>query len=665
MLRYGACYYPEHWTTDQASQHIHLMQKAGINVVRMGEFAWCKFEPEQGKYRFDWLDSVIADLNKAGIQTVLCTPTCIPPQWAHARHPDFLQRDINGHPRSPGARCHCCKNAPAYQVLSETIVREMARHYREKEGIIGWQVDNEFGCHCTTRCYCDHCEKAFREWLLNKYKTLEALNVAWGTSFWGFDFRSWNEIPLPKTMPTGCNPSHWLDFARFSSDTQIKFMKVQYDILKSLCPKHFVTHNFMGTFPEIDYHKLSQHVDFPCWDNYPDAFGDPLAPAYAHEITRSFSGRFWVMEERSGPTGDASHGLLSEQPEPGEIRRWAWQAVANGADAVVYFRWRACLSGAEQYWHGILDHDGIPRRRYKEVRMVGEEFAKVGPEIEGTQVVTRIGLVRDFDALWALDRHPGASGFRYDDHCFQMYRAVKRSGHSCDIINTDADFSKYKVLIAPALTIANKLLVSKLEAFVKEHGGTLVLTPQSGARTATNLMFDIPRPGLFTDLAGITVEEVRPYHHGQTSEISFAQGSLVARTCKVGQWVEILQTVSAQAVAEYRDEPFSGKPAITRNSLGKGVVYYMGVLLGADFLREFIGGLLPEFPVKDIPEGVEITLRKTRGEVEKRFVFVINNTPERQTVTLPGQFTDLLSGETVGPKVILSRNGVLILKAGK
>jgi beta-galactosidase len=658
MLYYGACYYPEHWTPEQAKDHVAYMRKAGINVVRMGEFAWSKFEPEAGRYKFNWLDDVIATLRKAGISTVLGTPTAIPPQWFHIKYPNALQKDANGLTRNPGARCHCCKNAQPYAFLSETITREMARHYREMEGVIGWQVDNEFGCHNTTRCYCEHCEKAFRDWLLAKYKTTDAVNEAWGTSFWGFDFRQWNEIPLPKTMPAKPNPSHWLDFCRFSSDVQVKFLKAQVDIIKSLCPNHFVTHNLMGAFPEIDYHNLAKQIDFPVWDNYPDAFGDPYRPSYQHAITRSLKKKFWVMEEKSGPTGDAAEGTMGEQPEPGEIRRWAWQSVANGADGVVHFRWRACLSGAEQYWHGILDHDGVPRRRYGEIRKIGEEFEKAAPFIEGTAVETRIAMIRNFDNLWAIERQPGASGFSYDRHCYEIYRAIKQHGWACDIVDVDTDLCGYRIVFAPCLTLLDEKTAARLDAFA-QAGGVVVFTPQSGARTLENKMSDKTRPGLLAALTGVTVEEVRPYHHGQTNTVEFTQGKLARTQCAVGTWVEILQCGEAVPVAEFRDETFAGKPAITCNARGKGKAYYMGVLLPAPTLRDFLSDILPEFPIKDIPVGVEAILRGGA----RRLVFLLNNTSERQGLTLPGQFRDILSGETVGPKVILARNGVLVLNA--
>jgi len=659
MIHYGACYYPEHWTGEQAKSHIPLMQKAGFNVVRMGEFAWSKFEPEPGRYRFEWLDPVIKALHEAGIATVLGTPTCVPPPWVIYKYPHILQVDREGRTRHPGSRCHACKNAPEFRFLSEQITQTLARHYAEVEGVIGWQTDNEFGCHNTTRCYCGQCEKAFRDWLVKKYGDVSAVNEAWGTAFWSSEYRQWHEISVPRKMPTGCNPGHWLDFARFSSDTAVQFHKTQYGLLKSICPKHFVTHNFMGRFPEVDYYALSEYVDFAAWDNYPDAAGDAMETAYAHEITRSFKGRYWVMEEKSGPTGDADSGLLGEQPEPGEIRRWAWQSVANGADGICYFRWRACLTGAEQYWHGILDHDGVPRRRYAEVRKTGEELRAVATALDGTVIKAPVAVLRSFDILWSLERQPGAPGFSYDQHCFDLYRAVRRSGHNCDIVQAAADFSRYKVVLAPSLTLVDEDLATRLDAFV-QGGGTLVLTPQSGTRTPTNAMTDKTLPGLLAELVGIAVEEVRPYFHGQTHQIQFRQGSLDGQTCAVSVWIELLRCTTAQPLAEYVDGAAQSRPAITCNSRGKGSVYYLGVFLARDVLERFIAGLLPEFAVKDIPDGVEVSQR--RGP-QGRLVFLINHTRERKSLTLPGQYPELLSGETVGPKIAISANGVLVLKA--
>lgn len=658
MMYFGACYYPEHWTPDQAKNHIPYMKRAGINVVRMGEFAWSHFEPEQSRYRFEWMDTTIQALHKEGIATVLCTPTCIPPQWAVVKHPGMLQRDAEGRVRNAGSRCHCCKNAPEYQMLSDRIVEQMARHYADMPGIIGWQTDNEFGCHNSTRCYCDHCLAAFRDWLLEKYKDTDTINQAWGTAFWGFEFQQWNEIPLPRHMPAGNNPSHWLDFVRFSSDTQVKFQQSQFELLKQLCPKHFVTHNFMGRFPDIDYYKLAQFTDFPSWDNYPESGSDPFLPAYQHEITRSFTGKFWVMEQKSGPTGDSETGLLGEQPEQGEIRRWTWQAIANGADGVCYFRWRACLSGAEQYWHGILDHDGVQRRRYAEISKTAQEVAKFGNLFAGSTVDTPAAILRSYPLLWSVERQPGAAGFHYDDHCYEIYRAVKRTGHNCDFVNIDGDLSKYKVVFAPCLCLVDKKLADKLDAFA-QAGGTVVFTPQSGARTPSNTMWAYPRPGALTAMAGLTVEEVRPYHHGQTEAIEPAGDKSPVPAATVAKWVEVLACKEAQPIAQFAGGRIKEKCAAARNARGKGTVYYLGVYLPAEAMAAFAAAVLPAFPIANIPENVEITRRTGK---QGSYVFVINHGNQSEVITLPHALVELITGEKAGPEVKIARNGVLIFK---
>jgi beta-galactosidase len=226
------------------------------------------------------------------------------------------------------------------------------------------------------------------------------------------------------------------------------------------------------------------------------------------------------------------------------------------------------------------------------------------------------------------------------------------------MVDVDADFTKYRVVLAPALALLDEKTAAKLEAFAAA-GGTLIATPQSGTRTTDNHMSEKTRPGLLAGLAGVTVEEVRPYYHGQTNEIAFTTGRLASQTCSVGTWVEVLQCASAQAVAEFRDEAFAGKPAITCNAVGQGKVYYLGVYPPTAALKEFLGDLLPDVPVKDIPEGVEVVQRVGN---QTRLVFLINNTRERQSVSLPGQYRDILSGEVVGPKVIIAGNGVLVLK---
>ncbi|MCC6490835.1 MAG: beta-galactosidase [Candidatus Hydrogenedentes bacterium] len=657
MLRFGATYCPEQWTPEETAEHIKLMVKARVNVVRMGEFAWCTFEPEQGRFRFEWMDRAVEAFHKEGIDTVLATPTAVPPMWVFAKHPHVLHVDAHGLRSNPGARHHCCMNAPEYLLLCDAIVQELARHYANVPGVLGWQLHSSPGCHGTVRCYCEHCEKAFRQWLLAKYETIEHLNEAWGSAFWGFTFRNWSDIPLPRATPDGPNPGHWLDFARFSSGTHLAFCKRQRGLIRHHCAEHFITLAARTCSGELDYAAHAELVDFLSWDNAPALPEDAVRTSYHLELTRSFKGMFWTAAQPAGPSATA--GVLGEAPAPGDLRRWAWQTVANGADGVCFHPWRTARQGAEQLLHGVLDWDGAPRRRYKELARTGEEFANAGGQMLDTRVDAKVALLRSYEIGWTMERQPGAAGFDYDAHCVSLYRAVKRTGHVCDIVSPNAPLSGYAAAIAPCLAIADEALAAQLEAYVKE-GGTLVFTPQSGSRTAGGARPGAGPPGALQDLAGARVDEILAYPEGGEVTLNFSRGALIAQQCKVGRWLESLECTTAQPVAEYAEGRLKGKAAITQRIIGKGHVYYLGAYLPQDMLERFVGGLMPEYRIKGIPDGVEITQR--RGK-DGRFVFVINHSGQRQTLPLPGTFPDLLTGQTVGPVVTVSANGILVLKA--
>lgn len=657
MLRFGACYHPEQWTAEQAKDHVKLMVKARMNVVRMGEACWSKFEPEQGRFRFDWLDSVIAALHKEGIATVLCTPTSVAPLWVHTRHPNVLRHDARGH-RAPATAPHaCCVNAPEFQMLTDTVVQNIARHYAENEGVIAWQIDNALGSGGSARCYCEHCEKAFRQWALAKYRSTEKLNEAWAAASSGMEVRQWNEVVLPRSERGRTNAGHWLDFARFCSDSLIAFHRRQADMIKAICPKHDIVCNVMPRAGHLRLHKLAEHLTLGGRVNTPDR-SDAFLASYGHEIARSLKGRFWVMEQSCGAIQERS-GVISESPDPAELRRWCWQAVANGAGGVLFYPFRSALGGDDSLRAGVLEWDGAPRRRYKEILRTGDEFGKVGVELEGVAIEPKVALIRSVDARWSSEAQPGLAGFHYDDHCFELYRAIKRTGHACDLIDPESEFKGYAVIFAPCLSVVDDALAARLEAYTKD-GGTLILTAQSGSREITNAMTCIPRPGLFAALVGAVVEEIVIGPSDAPQTLSFARGALIAQTCKVRSWFEVLELMGAEPIAEYLDGRLKGKPAIVRRAVGNGQVVYIGVYLPRETLEPFVAEYLPDFPMKEIPDGVEVVQHKgSKGRV----VFVLNHTGERQNVKLPGKFPDLLTGETIGPTVTISANGILILKA--
>jgi beta-galactosidase len=665
MLRFGACYHPEQWTAEQAKDHIKLMVKARMNVVRMGEACWCKFEPEQGRFRFEWLDPVIEALHKEGIATVLCTPTAIAPLWVHVRYPNIL-RTAHSDKAVAGEPHACCVNASEFQILTDTVVQSMARHYAKADGIIGWQVDNALGFsgHSSwnsfpyERCYCEHCMKAFRKWLLAKYKTTEQLNQAWCAACNGVEVRQWNEVVLPRGETVGAGPGAWLDFARFSSDSLIAYHKRQADLLKTICTKHFVTNNAWPIENDVDIVRLMEHVDVGGVSSITNR-DDSAASSYSLATARGAKSNYWTMEQLCGVTHRAyARGERLLTAEPGALRRWAWQSIANGASGVLFSPFRAALGGSYTERDGVLDWDGVPRRRFKEVMLTGDEFKKIGPEIENTRIDAKVALVRGYDALWSYEGEEHGDRPDYEEELAEVFRAVTRTGNACDVISPRADFKNYSIVLAPALTVIDDDTARRFEDFAR-NGGTLIFTPQSGSREISNARMSIPLPGLLAPLAGATIDELI-IGHGPAAEISFARGSLIAQKCTVAHWMEILELIDAESWAEYLDGRLKGKCAISRRSVGKGQVIYMGVHLPFETLRAFIGEYLPDFPMKEIPEGVEVIQRK--GE-KGRLIFVLNHSGERQNLKLPGQFPDLLTGEIVGPGVTISANGILVLKA--
>jgi beta-galactosidase len=408
MFYFGVDYYPEHWPEDRWSEDARLMADAGFNVVRMAEFAWSKLEPadeaKPGGERFDfnWLDRAISILYAHGIYTVLGTPTASPPAWLMLSNPELFRVRNDGRRATFGNRREYCQTNPLYHQRSTQIVSAMAEHYASHPAVIGWQIDNEFG----ERCYCPVCQAKFQGWLKVRYHTLDELNARWGTNFWSHTYNQWDEIPVPVTTGGSPNPGLALDFARFTSDSYVAYQQIQVDILRGKCPNHFITHNFMSFgYEGLNYYDLAKTLDLVAWDNYPVGFWQPdkpdsISPALGHDTMRGLKQQnFWVMEQQAGPSG---WEIISPSPRPGELRLWAYQGIAHGADSIVFFRWRTARHGTEQYWHGLLDHNGRPGRRYAEIKRMGGEIQKIGKIIEGANIHAKVAMLHSYDSRFGF-----------------------------------------------------------------------------------------------------------------------------------------------------------------------------------------------------------------------------------------------------------------------
>ncbi len=636
--QFGVDYYPEHWPKERWPIDAKMMREMGIQIVRMAEFSWQKFEPRKGEFHFEDMDEAIEILANEGIGVIMGTPTAAPPKWIIDEDPEIQPADWRGQQRFFGSRHHDCQSNPNYRKHIRRFVTAFAQHFGKNPAVVGWQVDNELGNSHGDLCYCRHCEKRFQLWLKEKYGTIDELNRAWGVAFWSQGYDAFEQVPAPKiTAAFGVNPSHELDWKRFTSDLVCEFHQFQADILRAAAPEKWITHNLMGFSSKPSYYDLGAQLDFASQDQYPgghfharhDEYRADFHAAELDFIRAVKRKPFWVMEQQSGVTG---WEILGRAPKPGQIPLWAMQSVAHGADTIVFFRWRSCPMGTEQYWHGILPHSGVPGRYHREISGMMQKYGPLLREIAGAMPNAEVGILRSYDQERAIDIQPHHPEHRYIQHLMTYYKALHRANIPVDFVGEQHDLTPYKVLIAPLQFLMTADWAAKLRAYV-EQGGRLVLTWRSGVRDAANLSHtDMPIPALLDGLTGVTLAE---YDCLRDTD-GLVRWDGVDYPCR--HWCDVLETTTATPVAEYAHEFYAGTPAITRNAAGKGEAWYVGTTMDDALADRFIAEICAAAgvaPLMATPHGVEAVRRVKDG---KAYLFLLNHNEETRTAQVPESF---------------------------
>ena len=659
-ILYGGDYNPNQWPKDIWEQDMVYFKDARINSATINVFSWAKIQPAEDTYYFDELDEIVEMLSKEGYDIVMATSTAAMPAWMFKKYPEVARTDYFGRHHKFGQRHNHCPNSLVFQKYAKALVEQLAKRYANNPHVTCWHVSNEY----SGECYCENCAKAFRLWLKKKYGTIEAVNKAWNMEFWGHTVYDWDEIVLPNALGDGMDNGTdtifaglSVDYRRFMSDSLLENYKMERDVIRAYAPDTIITTNLMGTYKFLDYFKWAKEMDIVSWDNYP-SYNTPWSfTAMSHDLMRGLKDApFMLLEQTPSQQNWQPYNSLKK---PGQMRAQSIQTMAHGADTVQFFQLRRSVGGCEKFHGAVIGHVGHNNTRvFREVKQLGEELQRLGTATLGSVNQADVGIIFDWDNYWALDYTSGPTeDLKYVDQIHHYYKFFYHNNISVNMIPVDADFSKYKIVVAPVLYMVKAGMKEALTKFV-ENGGILITTFMSGIVNDSDNVHLGGYPGPLRELAGVWVEEIDALAPEQTNTITFTDGTRM--TCSL--LCDLMHLEGAQLLASYDEDFYAGMPAITRNQFGKGFTYYIGTNMdqeGIDKVLKMATHQADIHPVVDEPTALEVVCRKTADSTHY-YIFNFKETD----IVIPEQFvgfTDLLTGKKVESGMRMKHYDALIL----
>ena len=659
-LAYGGDYNPDQWSEETWVEDARLMVEAGVNIVSLPVFSWPQLEPTPGVYNWGWLDRVIEVLWGAGIKIDLATATATPPSWLIRQHPEMLPHNVDGQQLEFGSRQAYCPSSPIWKENVARMTRAMAERYGDHPALALWHISNEYGDHIS-RCWCPVTAVHFRQWLENRYTTLDGLNEAWGVGFWGQRYTQWDHIEPPRTASGPINPTQLLDFERFSSDALLELFQVEIDVLREVTPDIAVTTNFMSMLRDLNYWDFAAVEDLVTDDAYPDP-ADPLAhvgAALNYGLMRSLKGgQPWLLLEQSASA--VSWRDVNVPKAPGQMRIDSLQAIAHGSDGAMFFQWRQAKFGQEKFHSAMLGHRGEESRSFKETKALGAELKSI-EAIRGSRVRASVGLVVDWDSWWgssAAESLP-SQRLQFAKQAREWNAAFFRLGHPVDTVKATDSFEGYDIIVVPNLYIASAKQAAALTAFVN-RGGQLIVGPFSGVVDETEKVHTGGAPGPLRELLGVEVDEHWPISDGLSEKIEFTGESFSINTWS--EWLEIND--GTDVLASHTTGELNGRAAITRHAgVSGGAAWYLSVVPEANGLVALFRKVLDAagLPARTTVDSVLEVV--TRSNDTTDFTFVLNHGTEPISVGTPQGSDDLLGNPVADGVLTLPRYGVAVLSA--
>jgi len=668
---YGGDYNPDQWEKPVWDEDLRMFKLAGIDVATLNVFAWAHNQPNEETYEFGWLDEMMDKLHADGVGVCLATSTAAHPAWMARKYPDVLRVDFDGRKRKFGGRHNSCPNSPTYRKYSVRMAEKLAERYKNHPALLIWHISNEYGGYC----YCDNCAEAFRKWLQGRYGSIEAVNRAWNAAFWGHTFYDWEDIVPPSALSeewrglNGRTASNFqgisLDYCRFQSDSLLECYKLEYDAVKKHTPDIPVTTNLMGAFKELDYHKWAKELDVVSWDNYPGLDTPHSYTAMMHDLMRGLKDGqpFMLMEQTPSQQNWQPYNSLKR---PGVMRLWSYQAVARGADTVMFFQLRRSIGACEKYHGAVIEHVGHEHTRvFRECAELGRELFELGDSLLDARVQAKVAILFDWENWWAVELSSGPTvALKYVNEAHKIYDALYKANIAADVVSVEADLSGYDLVIAPVLYMVKPGVASRLEDYVR-GGGAFVTTFFSGIVNESDLVTLGGYPGELRKLLGIWAEEIDALLPSQSNTIVVrnpTDGLRASYSC--GMLCDLVHSEGAEVVAEYGEDFYKGMPALTVNRFGSGEAWYLATSPEEAFLQDWLPqlcasrGIAPQ--VASAPEGVETTVREKDGT---SYLFVLNHNAEAASVSLGDRAgVDLLSGRTLSGEAELPGRDLWIVK---
>lgn len=653
---YGAAYYHEYMPYDRLDKDVQLMKDAGISVVRMGESTWSLWEPEDGHFEYAWMDRVVDAMGKAGIKVIMGTPTYSIPTWMYHGHPEILAEQLGGAKVSYGMRQNMDTDSPAFRFYAERLIRNLVSHYRDNPAVIGWQVDNETMSNGAAN---HDVQVGFVNHLKQKFGTTDAMNKAWFLNYWGQDVNGWENMPTrDNTISTG----YKLEWSRYQQMRVTDYLSWQAELVRQYRrPDQFITHDFSDAqHRDVNEYQVAKALDVVAVNPYHSTQDgmDGAAQSYAGDFYRSLKRKNYLVTETNAQTiGWTS--AFQYPPYDGQLRLDVYTHLSSGANMVEYWHWSSIHAGQEIYWKGVLSHDLEPNRAYAEVSRTAHELNKISPHLVNLKKHNDVAILYSVDSANAIDFMPfthagpiwSPGGFHgpvdYYSLLHQLHETAYNLNVGVDFVYPDnPDFSGYKVLIVPALYIADDALLQKISDFVK-NGGHVLMTFKSGFSNENSSVRWVRAPGPLREAAGFNYQEFSnlekplelkgdPFHAGEENKVNY--------------WAEFLMPEHAQALAYY-DHPFFGKwPAITRNQYGKGTLTYEGTYLTPGLQKQILLSVLKEADMVGPDQSLPPTVRVKEGvnDQGKHIDYYLNYSNSPATFTYSHKSgVDLLTGKKV------------------